>query len=77
MQYFITAKASDSEFDCFTIFQTSEQRAKERMVNWQADIDNGNWKFWSSKAKRNAVEQALARGATITLHYGIFAEEVA
>ena len=71
IQHLITAKASDSDSDCFTIFQGSEHKAKKRAAQWQKDIDSGNYKNWLSVSKRTAVEAALTRGAKVTMFNGV------
>ena len=71
IEYFITARADDSEYDCCTIMQTSEERARERAAQWQLDIDTGAWQQWTSQKKRTAVGEALARGSKIDVKIGV------
>lgn len=71
IEYFITAMADDSEYDCFTIMQTSEERARERAAQCQEEIDTGAWQQWKSQKKRNAVGEALARGSKVRVHVGL------
>lgn len=71
IEYFITAMADDSEYDCFTIMQTSEERARERAAQWQLDIDTGAWQQWTSEKKRVAVGEALARDSKIRVYVGV------
>ncbi len=71
-QHFITAIERNTDTDSlFTIFQTSEERARKRAAQWQQDIDTGAWQQWSSKSKREAVGDAIRRGARVTVHYGV------